>query len=96
MTILSRDMSKNVFLGPKCPNLIIRPQTHQKLKILNIFTATRSVLPVRFQQALNHYQMAILSRDMFKKLFIAPQMPTYGNSASDPPKIERFEHFYCY
>ena len=31
-----------------------------------------SVLPLRFQRALNHYQGIILSRDMPKNVFLAP------------------------
>ena len=51
-------------MDPKCPNMVIRPQTPRKLNILKIFTATRSVLPLRFQRALNHYQITTLSQVM--------------------------------
>ena len=58
-------------LGPKCPNMVIRPQNSRKVKILKIVTITRIALEIRFQQALNHYLEIILSRNMSKNVFWA-------------------------
>ena len=41
------------------------------VKILKMFTVIRSILPIRFQQALNHYLHIILSQDMSKNVFWA-------------------------
>jgi hypothetical protein len=66
---MSRYVQKGHF-GPKCPNMVIRAQAPQKLKILEFFIFIRCDLPIRFQQALNHYQEIILCLDTSKKVIL--------------------------
>ena len=66
---------KKCGLGPKCPNMVIQPQTPQKLKVLILFMFTRNDSLIRFQRALNHYLEMSLSQDMSKKCVFGPKCP---------------------
>ena len=50
--------------GPICPNMVIRAQTPQKLKFSIFLNFTRCALLIRFQRALDHYQVLILRLDV--------------------------------
>ena len=60
---------KQCFWGPKCSNMEIRPQDPPKMENFDFFVITKIVSPIRFQQALNHYQVIILSRDISKNVY---------------------------
>ena len=77
-------------LGPKCPNMVIRPQTLQKLEILMFFNFIRSNSPISFQRAINHYLEIILRHNIPQNVFWAQnaQIWLFGPS---PPKIENLD-----
>ena len=97
--ILSQEMSKTVqkcVLGTKSPNMVIRPKTRQKLKILNFFIFTRSDSLIHFQRALNHYLEIILSREMSKtvqKCVLGPKSPNMVIRPQPPKILKYFENF---
>ena len=94
--ILCKDMSQKRVLSPKCPNMVIRSHTLWKLKILKIFTVTRSIVSVRFQRALNHYIYRLFYSKICPKRCFGPQIPKYGNSVPYPLIIENLEKCYRY
>ena len=65
------DHKKRV-LGPECPNMVIWAQTPRKKHFRDCYAITRNVLQIRFQRALNNYQVISLSQYITKNMFLAP------------------------
>ena len=63
--------TQNCVFGPKCPNMVIWPQTAKNDIFLIFFIFTRSDLPIRFQQAIDHYQVIISTQNIPKNVILA-------------------------
>ena len=80
-------------LGPKCPNMVIRSQAPQKLKISIFFIFARSNSPIYVQRAINHYLEIILRKNMSKNVFWA-QNAQIWLLGPRPPKKWIFKNFH--
>ena len=58
---------RTIIINKKYGNSVDAPP--RKLFFLKCFVNIRSVFPIHFKRALNHYEVTILSQDMTKNVF---------------------------
>ena len=74
---------KTCFWAQKYPNAqiwLFGPRPPKMKKKSKIISFTRSILPIRFQQALNDYQMIIFHQDMTKNVFVMSILMLHCNT----------------